>query len=227
MGIVYISHRLDELLAIADTVSVLRDGRLVAESDAAVIDTRWIVERMTGRPAGAVNPSAAPVPGPPLLRVDNLSLAAPGGRPLLRGVSFGLHAGEIVGIYGLMGAGRTEMLECLMGLHREAAGSIFLDSRRLDSLDTAARISAGLAMAPEDRQTSSLVPTLSVLANMTLSAIDRFARGGWLSTSAEESAGAGPACRVAAEHRVAERRQSAESSPRALPAHAPARPATR
>jgi erythritol transport system ATP-binding protein len=200
VAIVYISHRLEELLAISDTVSVLRDGRLVAESDAAAIDTRWIVEQMTGRPAGVTRASAAPAPGPPLLRVDNLSLAAPGGRPLLRGVSFGLHAGEIVGIYGLMGAGRTETLECLMGLHREAAGGIFLDSRRLDSLDTAARISAGLAMAPEDRQTSGLVPTLSVLANMTLAALDRFARGGWLSTSAEESAGAQVAASLRVRH---------------------------
>jgi ABC-type sugar transport system ATPase subunit len=122
------------------------------------------------------------------LRVKNLSLTADTGRPLLREVSFELHAGEVLGIYGLMGAGRTELLECLMGLHAEAAGSVFLDSKRLDSLDTASRIAAGLAMAPEDRQVSGLVQSFSVVANMTVSSLGRFARRMWLSPDSEEIA---------------------------------------
>lgn len=122
------------------------------------------------------------------MRVERLSLTAGTGRPLLRGVSFELHAGEVLGIYGLMGAGRTELLECLMGLHPEVAGSVFLDSKRLDRLDTASRISAGLAMAPEDRQVSGLVQSLSVLANMTVSSLGRFTKSIWLSPVAEEMA---------------------------------------
>ena len=171
VAIVYISHRLEELLGIADSVSVLRDGRMVAEAPAVEVDTRWIVERMTGRPAGAAELPSAVSAGAEVLRVDSLSLAAESGRPLLRGVSLGLRAGEVLGIYGLMGAGRTELLECLMGLHPEVAGSILLDSRRLDRTDTAGRISAGLAMVPEDRQASGLVQSLSVLANMTLASL--------------------------------------------------------
>jgi erythritol transport system ATP-binding protein len=193
VAIAYISHRLEELLGIADYVSVLRDGRMVAETAAADVDTRWIVEQMTGRAAGLAE-SAARVPcGPERLRVEALSLTADNGRPVLRDVSLSLCAGEVVGIYGLMGAGRTELLECLMGLRPEAAGSIFLDNKRLDRRDTSARISAGLAMVPEDRQVSGLVQSLSVLANMTLSSLGRFARGPWLSGASEEEAAAGMA----------------------------------
>ena len=188
VAIVYISHRLEELLGIADSVSVLRDGRMVAEAAAADVDTRWIVEQMTGRPAGAVEPAGAAQAGRDLLRVEKLSLTGDTGRPLLRDVSFQLGAGEVLGIYGLMGAGRTELLECLMGLHPEVAGSVFLDSKRLDRLDTASRIAVGLAMTPEDRQVSGLVQSLSVLANMTVSSLGRYTKRIWLSPAVEEKA---------------------------------------
>jgi erythritol transport system ATP-binding protein len=181
------------LLTIADYVSVLRDGRMLAEAAAADVDTRWIVERMTGRPAGAAEAAGGAQRGPELLRVEALSLAADSGRPLLRDVSVSLHAGEVLGIYGLMGAGRTELLECLMGLHPEMSGSVSLGSKRLDRMDTSARISSGLAMVPEDRQVSGLVQSLSVLANMTISSLARFARGPWLSPASEKVAATGMA----------------------------------
>jgi len=193
VAIVYISHRLEELLGVADYVSVLRDGRMVAEAAAADVDTRWIVEQMTGRPAGIAEAAGTAQCGPELLRVEALSLISDSGRPVLRDVSLSLRAGEVVGIYGLMGAGRTELLECLMGLHPAVAGSIFLGSKRLDRMDTSARISSGLAMVPEDRQVSGLVQSLSVLANMTLSSLGRFARGPWLSPASQEAAAAGMA----------------------------------
>jgi erythritol transport system ATP-binding protein len=108
----------------------------------------------------------------------------------VRDVSLTVRAGEVLGIYGLMGAGRTELLECLMGLHSEALGSVVFDSRRLDGLDAAARIGRGIAMAPEDRQASGLVQSLSVLANLSLASLDRLTRGVWLSRASEEAAGA-------------------------------------
>jgi erythritol transport system ATP-binding protein len=188
VAIVYISHRLEELLSIADYVSVLRDGRMVAEAAANDVDTRWIVEQMTGRPAGSAEAAASSDCGAELLHVEALSLTAASGRPLLRDVSLSLRAGEVVGIYGLMGAGRTELLECLMGLHPEAVGTVSLGARALNRLDTSARISCGLAMVPEDRQVSGLVQSLSVLANMTLSSLGRFARGPWLSPDSEGAA---------------------------------------
>ena len=190
VAIVYVSHRLEELLEIADYVSVLRDGRMVAEAAAGDVNIRWIVERMTGRPAVAAEPPHAAPAGGERLRVERLCLTAGNGRPLLRDVALHLRSGEVLGIYGLMGAGRTELLECLMGLHSEMVGSVFLDSKNLAGLDTSARIAAGLAMVPEDRQTSGLVPSLSVLANMTVASLGRFARGPWILRSAEERAAA-------------------------------------
>jgi erythritol transport system ATP-binding protein len=105
VAIVYISHRLEELLGIADTVSVLRDGRMVAQAAAADVDTRWIVEQMTGRPAGGTASPENNGCGAELLRVEALSLTTESGRPLLKDVSLHLQAGEVLGIYGLMGGG--------------------------------------------------------------------------------------------------------------------------
>lgn len=188
VAIVYISHRLEELLGIADTVSVLRDGRMVAEASVPEVDVRWLVEQMTGRPARLEEAAAAGNCGAELLRAEAISLTDESGRPLLRNVSLILRAGEVVGIYGLMGAGRTELLECLMGLHPGMSGSIYLDSKRLDRMPTADRIAAGLAMVPEDRQVSGLVQSLCVLKNITLSTLDRLAYGPWLSPVAERTA---------------------------------------
>jgi erythritol transport system ATP-binding protein len=188
VAIVYISHRLEELLRIADAVSVLRDGRMAGEASACEIDASWIVERMTGRPASTAEAPPQPAAGRETLRVNAVSLTAESGRKLVRDVSFTVRSGEVLGIYGLMGAGRTELLECLMGLHPEIAGSMFLDSKRLDGMDTAARIASGLAMVPEDRQASGLVQSLSVLANMTIASIRRFSNGLWFSSTKERAA---------------------------------------
>jgi len=186
VAIVYISHRLDELLSVSDNVSVLRDGRMVAESLASDVNPHWIVEQMTGRPEGSVE-SAVSTEGPELLRVESLSLRSDAGGPLLSDISLSLHAGEILGIYGLMGAGRTEFLECLMGLRHEVQGGISLSGNRIDSLATTERISSGLAMVPEDRQTAGLVQCFSIRQNMTLSNLGRIAPWAWLSPSKERS----------------------------------------
>lgn len=187
VAVVYISHRLDELLEISDRVSVLRDGRMVAESSAADVNPRWIVEQMTGRSEGAVESTTASIDGPELLRVESLSLRGSAGRPLLSEISLTLHAGEVLGIYGLMGAGRTEFLECLMGLRREVQGGISLSGNRIDSLVTTERIFSGLAMVPEDRQTAGLVQCFSIRQNMTLSNLKRIGSWAWLSPSKERS----------------------------------------
>ena len=181
VAIVYISHRLHELLEIADCVSVLRDGRMVAEAAASEVDARWIIERMTGRSASPQAAAGGPSPdGQEVLRVASV-----------RNVSFTLRAGEVLGIYGLMGAGRTELLEALMGLQPDATGTVQLAGRRAEGLSTAARIAAGLAMVPEDRQAAGLVQPLSIRSNMTLAALRKVCRWGWLSPRREQ-AFAGP-----------------------------------
>jgi erythritol transport system ATP-binding protein len=188
VAIVYISHRLEELLGISDMVSVLRDGQLVGEAKSSEVDVQWIVEKMTGRleTTGGIRP--VPTPGSVALSVRNLHMASQQGHAALRDVSFDLRRGEIIGLYGLMGAGRTELFEALMGVHSGARGDIVLNGRRIDGVSVADRVRAGLAMVPEDRQAAGLVPTMSVLENMTLSSLSRVSTRGCLALSREREA---------------------------------------
>ena len=117
VGIVYISHRLEELLAVADTVTVLRDGLVVGHAARADVDVPWIVRRMTGADAPAAAAHGRSASGAPILAVKDLQLPAAPGRTGLRDVTFDVRPGEILGLYGLMGAGRTELMECLLGVH--------------------------------------------------------------------------------------------------------------
>ena len=159
VSIVYISHRMDELLEIGDRVTVLRDGRVVAESDAAAASVPWIVEKMTGGTADQGERTAT--------GAGSEAAAVLAAREV-RGVSFSVRAGEIAGLYGLLGSGRTELLETLIGLRQCKAGSIALAGRRIERLDIAERIRAGIALVPDDRQAAGIVPTLSVRENMML-----------------------------------------------------------
>ncbi len=175
--IVYISHRLEELLRIGDYVSVLRDGRLVAEAPAAEIDLNWIVEKMVGGRLEKIFHRDAGEAGAELLRVEGVRLAGPSGVKLLDGVSLNVRAGEIVGIYGLMGAGRTELLECVAGVRRATGGSIQLEGREMRGETVEQRIARGVVLVPEDRQAAGLVQTLSVLDNVLLASLGRWRRG--------------------------------------------------
>ncbi len=181
VSIVYVSHRLEELLAIADRVTVLRDGRVVGESAADVVDVPWIVRRMTGRDATVRARDRGAPPGPVVLAVNALRLPSRAGRTALHDVTFELGAGEILGLYGLMGAGRTELLEALLGVHEDAAGDVRLNGRDLRSLDVSDRVAAGLALVPEDRQAAGLIQSMTVCENVTLSSLERLARHGYIS----------------------------------------------
>jgi len=186
VAVVYISHRLEELLEISDSVSVLRDGKMVAESPSTTADAHWIVQQMTGRSEALSETHKSRLEGMELLRVESLSITSDTGRSLLNDVSLSLCAGEVLGIYGLMGAGRTELLECLMGLRR-SQGSVFLCGRPIENIETSKRIAAGLVMVPEDRQASGLVQSFSIRENMTLSSLARIASRFWLPFSTERS----------------------------------------
>ena len=143
---------------------------------------------MTGRDAGR-NAIGTGVPlGPVVLAVEALRLPPRAGRAALHEVTFALRAGEIVGLYGLMGAGRTELLESLLGVHRDAAGEVRLNDRDLRALDVSDRVEAGLALVPEDRQAAGLVPSLTVCENMTLSSLARLAPRGYISPDVEAEA---------------------------------------
>lgn len=182
VSIVYISHKLDELLQIGDYFTVLRDGQLVAEAHASDVSLNWIVEKMVGRRPDALFHRDEHTVKQDLLRVENLSLPRAGGGYVVDHVSFSVRSGEILGIYGLMGAGRTELLESLIGLHPEARGQIWLDGVSLTNRDNIRmRIQKGLALIPEDRQLRGLVQKQSVAHNITLASLSRFLNRFYLS----------------------------------------------
>lgn len=184
VSIVYISHKMDELLQIGDYFTVLRDGRLVAETNAENVSLGWIVEKMVGRNPDSLFSRTEHQIGGELLVVNDLTLPRPGGGLRLDHVSFTLREGEVLGIYGLMGAGRSEVLECLMGLHPRAQGRVELDGAQLRG-DVAQRIGQGVALIPEDRQRMGLVQTMSVAKNVTLASLRSLLRGPALSDRRE------------------------------------------
>ena len=177
VAIIYISHRLEELTRIADYVSVLRDGKMQNSARMADVDVPWIIDQMVGKTTMPPQRSEKLTGGVEVLRTDNVCLPKVGGGYLVDHVSLSIAAGEIVGIYGLMGAGRTELFECLFGLRPEATGDIHLNGEKLAGLSIAERIRKGLFLVPEDRQRDGLLQNLSVLKNMSISSLWQFRRG--------------------------------------------------
>jgi len=173
--IVYISHRLNELMHLGDQFTVLRGGRVVGETPRAEVSRQWIVERMSGRAfSDRTRSRQLPVDEPAFLRVQGLEL--PGSsqdeaaQAPLHGVGFTIAKGEILGIYGLLGSGRTELLECLAGARRPSAGNIEVDRRLLSVRTVSDAVKAGFVLVPEDRQRDGLIPELSVRENIALAA---------------------------------------------------------
>lgn len=184
VSIVYISHHLEEALTITDHAVVLRDGTMTAYAPRAEIDLEWIVRNMVGENYDLGAPPATTF-GEVALSVRNLSVPDPAGFDLVDKLSLDVRAGEIVCIYGLMGAGRTELLETCAGRLTASGGEIVLEGREISHLSIAERISRGLALVPEDRQRDGLVQTMSVGQNLSLASISSFTRGLFTSRRAE------------------------------------------
>lgn len=188
ISIIYISHRLEEVMKIADYITVLRDGRKVAEDKIANVDIKWIVDNMvgSGRKFNKVERNRENV-GINVLEVSNLSLPKKDGGYILRNVSINLKKGEILGIYGLLGAGRTELLECIMGIHPDFEGSIKINGKQIRPKSIADQINNGFAMVPEDRQKDGLIQTLNIGKNISLSSLNRYTKHGILNAKDEDS----------------------------------------
>ena len=187
VSIVYISHHLEEALEITDFAVVLRDGAMTAKADRKDIDLEWIVRNMVGEGYNLGSPPTGYTFGDVALSVKGVSVAdnAGHGAMVVDGLSLDVRAGEIVCIYGLMGAGRTELLECVFGKVPKVTGEVFLEDREISHLSIAERISDGLALVPEDRQRDGLVQTMSVGQNLSLASIAAFVKGLLLSRPAE------------------------------------------
>jgi erythritol transport system ATP-binding protein len=187
--IIYISHHLDEALEIADDVVVLRDGSLVATETAANVDVGWIVDQMVGRNQDSLFPHRTPVLGDPLLVIRELSVADPSNpdRLAVDRIDLTVRAGEMVGLYGLMGAGRTELLEALAGRFAPTSGTVELDGSALTA-GVRQRIGQGVVLVPEDRQRDGLVQTMSVGQNLSLASLWSFVTGLFVSADREQKA---------------------------------------
>ena len=173
ISIVYISHRLEEIMEIGDHVTILRDGKYVDDAAVKDIDVPWIVQKMTGSNKSYPKKERDIdwEKQDTVLEVKDLCLPKKGGGWLLDHVSFKLKRGEILGIYGLMGAGRTEVFECLMGLHPEHTGEVYVDGKKIKIKNIAEQIKNGFALVPEDRQAEGLVQTLDIEKNIFLSSL--------------------------------------------------------
>lgn len=169
--ILYISHKMDEVFRLSDRITVLRDGQLVATMDRDATSPKDVTHRMVGREIESVDLGTSRSFGPVVLEVRSLSLPWPGHARgyRLRDVSFQLRQGEILGIAGLMGAGRTELLECLFGASSEVPrGEILLHGRPVQFSHPAEARQAGIAMVTEDRKRLGLFAQMSVRENITL-----------------------------------------------------------
>jgi ribose transport system ATP-binding protein len=183
VSVVYISHRMEELFEIGDRVTVLRDGRTVGTYDVRGMDKAELIRLMVNRELTDLFPKERAAHGAEALRVENLSTE--GG---LKNVSFSLHRGEVLGIAGLLGAGRTELARAIFGLDRLTSGTIYIGGapRRLTS--PRAAINAGLGFLTEDRKAQGLVLPLSVKENLCLSSVDKFTKWGVVDNGGERRA---------------------------------------
>ncbi|MDR1292324.1 MAG: sugar ABC transporter ATP-binding protein [Clostridiales Family XIII bacterium] len=168
VSIIYISHKMDEILRIADYVTVFRDGKNVNSYDAKDIDIGTIIRDMVGRDLVDVFSEKKCALGEEVLRVENFSRV-----PHFKDVSFSVHRGEIVGFAGLMGAGRTEIMRCLFGMDKPDSGEIYIKGEKVDIDSPRSAIGRSIGFVSEDRKGVGLVLPLSVRDNITLSSLSR------------------------------------------------------
>ena len=183
VAIVYISHRLEEVFEIADRVTVLKDGRLVGSWPIAEVDMGRLVRAMTGRDLGAVPGGSAAPDAPVRLELRNL-----GRRGAFSGVSLRLRAGDVVGIAGLVGSGRTEVLRAVFGADVPDAGEVLVDGRAVRFRSPGQARRRGLGLLPEDRKSQGLLLNRALRENVSLASLARFTRLGVLGLGREDRA---------------------------------------
>jgi ribose transport system ATP-binding protein len=179
----YVTHRMEEIFQLADAVTVLRDGRHVATRPRETVDPATLVEMMIGRPVAAYFPrDVTAVPGASLLRLEAFSHP-----PLFERISFTLRAGEVLGVAGLIGAGRSELAQAVFGLDAAATGGLWVRGRpvRIGSARDAMRL--GIGLVPEDRKRQGLVLSMSARDNISLAILERLSKLGFIRASEERA----------------------------------------
>jgi ABC-type sugar transport system ATPase subunit len=168
-GIVFVSHWIEEVFRIADRITVLRDGKLVGSSPVSELDQEQVIKMMVGRAVHEVTTSAR-AGGKVVLEVKNLTRYG-----VVEDISFKVHAGEIVALAGLVGAGRSEVASCIFGIDPYDAGEVLVNDKLVGPNDPRAAMRAGIGFIPEDRRRQALVELLSVSTNATLAVLERIA----------------------------------------------------
>jgi ribose transport system ATP-binding protein len=179
-GVLYVTHKLEEVFALCDRVTVFRDGQHIATRDISATNTNEIVTDMVGREISTLFPHTHAGRGDTVLSVRSLST-----RKKLKNVSLDVHAGEVVGIFGLLGAGRTELAKAIFGLDSVSAGEVSVKGNRLRKGSTTHSARSGLGLLTEDRKGEGLVLQMSVSQNMTLPSLHEFSTLGWIRSRAE------------------------------------------
>src|SRR3954470_11655754 len=179
VSFVYVSHRLEEIARIADRVVVLRDGQWVASHDSAQVPVSQLIQDMVGRNLDRLFPDTGEPRRDEVLRVTGLTSA----EGAFEDVSFEVHEGEVLGIAGIVGAGRTEFVRALAGPHVPASGEVAVDGKPIRLGDPRSAIQAGVVLVPEDRKGQGVVLDLPIADNIAVSNLDRLADAGWVKPS--------------------------------------------
>jgi len=179
VSFIYISHRLDEIARIADRVVVLRDGQQVAAHDSGQVPLRTLVEQMVGRNVERMFPAMAPAQDKVVLEVRDLCGEDDG----FKNISFAVRAGEVFGIAGIVGAGRTELVRAIAGADRLTSGQILIDGQPVRLRDPQDAIRAGVSLVPEDRKLQGVVLGHSIENNLTYGNFEQLGSGGWVRPS--------------------------------------------
>jgi rhamnose transport system ATP-binding protein len=182
-GIVFISHRFDEVFALSDTITVMRDGNYISTDPIRDVTEEEIVRRMVGRDITELFPKQDAVIGEVLLDVDNISSTG-----VFSNVSFTVRSGEIVALAGLVGAGRSEIARAIFGVDGYNTGTVTIKGQKVSKRNPAAAMNAGLALVPEDRRKQGLILESSVARNATLSIRSQLSKFGFLTSRAENEA---------------------------------------
>jgi rhamnose transport system ATP-binding protein len=180
VGVIYISHRMDEIFQLADRVTVLRDGAQVGSRRVAETSSAELVQMMVGRRIESLFPKIAAPVGAPVLEVRDLVR-----RPMTKSVSLTVHAGEIVGLAGLVGSGRSELAQTVFGVTPAESGQILVSGKAADIRSPGQARALGVAYVPEDRGTQGLVRPMNVRENFSLASLARVARAGFIDRAAE------------------------------------------
>jgi rhamnose transport system ATP-binding protein len=190
-AIVFISHRLEELFQLADRVTVLRDGSYVGTRTMKEVTRDDLVRMMVGRTISDLFPEQEAEPGEVILKVEHLTRQG-----TFWDVNFELRKGEILGLAGLVGAGRTNVARAIFGVEPPTEGAIYLDGQKVTIASSQQAISLGFAYVPEDRQQHGLIPEMPITSNISLPMLWEYARRGWLRNQAERDASYDAACQM-------------------------------